>query len=634
MTTPRTDITRKGRWAVVGEGLVGDEFVSQHNTDIEAVEHASNWSAANAGKVARIEPPYYDVRVLVDPALDSDSDTTTDTTTEPVPETDTTTDTTTETDPEPTTDTTTEPEVMSIDMASIPSALTVGQRVSVPVTGIAESETIYFHLFDTEWGNLVRSNVIVTAGQVELLIPDVSGDRVLQLQYKTEYKAKKSVVVSATATTSGDTVDPVAEVGPEPTTDTTTDPQTPSDDTEKPQLTPGLGWTGPIETPAQIGERHERVIAHWNIVPEQAVSDGFTVGVIAHHLDGIDRVEIGANGGTWVSITEPSSNPRTQCEEYWTALDTSGHDGPVTLRAIAYPTQGQPAVLGDLTLYTSQVGAVLELPAGRHELPPQALPEKGWLTVRPAPGVAREDVVIFGKSRYWKGGNLHIQGVTWETPYGGGMCVGDPNDGSFKRVWFEDCDIKGRPETWWLASMFSESFYTDTKITNTQNVWNRAGKMLVRNVHIGRVYEDVIRSAGGLFVNLKVDRIDRGEYTTYHSDFLQAQRAGNLILQDVEVPSNEGQGIFPETLTDAAFVRVNITSTSHGKALQLMGTTQNVLFKDSIYDGGANLRDDQSFNVPEGERLLFNNVTAGRNPPYLPDGWDLPNVYVIPLPLL
>ena len=61
MTTPRTDITRKGRWAVVGDGLV-----SQHNTDIEAVEAAVNWSAANGGRTARIDPPYYDVRVLVD----------------------------------------------------------------------------------------------------------------------------------------------------------------------------------------------------------------------------------------------------------------------------------------------------------------------------------------------------------------------------------------------------------------------------------------------------------------------------------------------------------------------------------------------------------------------------------------
>ncbi|MEM6505014.1 MAG: hypothetical protein AAF711_06075, partial [Planctomycetota bacterium] len=389
----------------------------------------------------------------------------------------------------------------------------------------------------------------------------------------------------------------------------------------------------------QIGNRHERALAHWNVVPEQTVSDGFTIGIVAHHLDGIDRVEIAANGGAWVKIEEPSINPRTRCEEYWAVLDLEGKD-VIELRAIAYPNRGKPYVVNvvgndqTLRLYGSARGKVLELPAGRHELRPRDLPTTGWLTVRPAPGVDRKDCILVGRSRYWSEGNIRVQNITIETYKGGGTFVGDPNNNKLKRVWFDNCDFKGKPETWNLATEFDHSIYTDTTITDTQNVWTRSGQLLVRNVTVKRVYEDVIRTTGGLFVNLEVQLIDRGPYTDYHHDFLQARFAGNSILQDVNVPSNSGQGIFPETLQDAAFVRVYIKSTGSGKALQLMGTTKNALFKDSVFDGGAVLRESRSFNVPKGERLVFDNTSAGRQPPYLPSGWDLPGVYVYPEPPL
>ncbi|MEM9108414.1 MAG: hypothetical protein AAGC72_00110 [Planctomycetota bacterium] len=385
-----------------------------------------------------------------------------------------------------------------------------------------------------------------------------------------------------------------------------------------PTVRAGNGWVGATPTPGQIGNRHERALAHWNVVPEQTVGGGFTVGIVAHHLDGIDRVEIAANGGQWVKIHQPSINPRTQCEEYWTALDLNGQD-VIELRAIAYPNQGKPYVVnvvGDeqtLTLYASDRGKVLELPAGRHELRPQDLPDSGWLTVRPAPGVDRGDCILIGRSRFWGPGNVRVQNMTIETPKGGGVFVGDPNNDEFKRVWFDACDFKGKPETWHLATMFDHTIYTDTTITDTQNVFTRSGQLLVRNVTVKRVYEDVIRTAGGLFVNLNVDRIDRGPFDGYHPDFLQSRYAGNSILQDVNVPNNSGQGIFPDTLEDAAFVRVNIKSASVGRAIQLMGQTKNVLFKGGSYDGSAALRSERGFRIPAGERIVFENVEVREN---------------------
>ncbi|MEO0477713.1 MAG: hypothetical protein AAF085_17345, partial [Planctomycetota bacterium] len=123
-------------------------------------------------------------------------------------------------------------------------------------------------------------------------------------------------------------------------------------------VVPGDGWDGPTQTAGQIGTASELAIALWNVVPEQTVESGFTVGVVAHHIDGIDRVEIAASGGPWVSITEPTLNPRTQSTEYWATLSQL-EDEPIELRAVAYPRQGQPVVLESLLLHTDQIGQTI-----------------------------------------------------------------------------------------------------------------------------------------------------------------------------------------------------------------------------------------------------------------------------------
>lgn len=52
------NITRKGRWQVIdNEGNI----VSEHNTEIEACENATNWSFSNGGKRTSLNPPAYEV---------------------------------------------------------------------------------------------------------------------------------------------------------------------------------------------------------------------------------------------------------------------------------------------------------------------------------------------------------------------------------------------------------------------------------------------------------------------------------------------------------------------------------------------------------------------------------------------
>jgi len=116
-----------------------------------------------------------------------------------------------------------------------------------------------------------------------------------------------------------------------------------------PTLMPGPGFSGPTPEPPPVGSgtaSDRRAIAHWDVVPYQTVSDRLSIGVLAYHFNGIDRVEISLGDGPWVVIDEPTLNPATGAEEYQATLDASlVPDGDVEIRAIAYPIAGVPRVL-------------------------------------------------------------------------------------------------------------------------------------------------------------------------------------------------------------------------------------------------------------------------------------------------
>lgn len=614
---------------------------------------------------------------------------------EPAPEP-----TTPEPDPEPTPEPTAEPTPepatnpepieYAFDMSAVPASLSVGQKVTVPVSGFNDGDKVFFHLFDSNWKNLVRSNVQVTNGKLELTIPNVNGERIMQLQYGKSHKAKKTVFVNGSVQTPTPDpqpapevvepapVEPDASVDPEPAPTTPDEPEvvevdptpepepapqpTPAPDYSNdtsgaPNLVPGSGFSGATSVPGKIGDRHESVIAHWNVVPEQTVQDGFTVGVIAHHLDGMDRVEISANGGPWVRIDEPTINPRTKCEEYWAKLDLDGKSGPIQFRAIAYPLKGKPVLvtplgasysMQDLTLYSGAfVGAILELDAGEQRLSRKDLPDKGWLIVRPKPGVAREDVILTGESENWRDGRLKLENLTLKCPSGNNTMRGQyqgSNATVGQHVWFDNCRIIGngpKNTTSWLAFMWETATYTDCEISHVQNVFHayRSIKSLVRNVHVHNTYEDVFR-CNGLFVNVKIENLSREPMVEAkglegskrpHPDVWQATSINNMIAQDITATNNvNAQGFFPHNVTNVAMVRCKIDTVSPYRSLQIMGSTQNMLVKDSQFDGGAGFRG----SILDGERLMFRDSSAGSNPPYLPDAWDeTPGFIVIPPPL-
>lgn len=123
------------------------------------------------------------------------------------------------------------------------------------------------------------------------------------------------------------------------------------------QIFPGAGFTGPTIVPDMIGNparpgADAKAIARWDVVPYQTITGQFTVGVVAFHMNGIEKVSFSANGGEWVDVTETTLNPRTNVHEYWITLDAADfEDGLAEIRAVVYPrVAGRTRVLaGEIT---------------------------------------------------------------------------------------------------------------------------------------------------------------------------------------------------------------------------------------------------------------------------------------------
>ncbi len=130
-------------------------------------------------------------------------------------------------------------------------------------------------------------------------------------------------------------------------------------------LTPGSGFSGPTSQPAAIGSGRgadAKAIARWDVVPYQTFDGDYNVGVVAFHINGIDRVEFSVNGGPWLSVNNMTPNPQTAnhsdigvstngIAEYWATLHAADFpDGLIEIRSIAFPKVGIPRLLEPLWL--------------------------------------------------------------------------------------------------------------------------------------------------------------------------------------------------------------------------------------------------------------------------------------------
>jgi hypothetical protein len=575
-----------------------------------------------------------------------------------------------ETTPEP--EPTPEPVAMSFKMSAVPSTLSAGQRVVVPATGFDDGSVVYFHFFDQNWGNLVRANVTVNNGEVELVIPNVTGKRILQLQYKNIYKATRTVTMKETEVVLAEPTPEVIEpevIAPEPTPEpeTTPEPDTTSDPTgatggsdapvndgsgsgSTADPTPSVpvsadrllvrgtsGAKSPLPSLNQIGARHEVAIAQWNVVPQRQISGKFHVGVVAHHLDGIDYVAFSLDGGPWNKISDSSINPRTGSDEYWATLDADAKGGWREVRAVAVPITGTPRDMGTMRLHAGNNADLfpeIVLKAGTYnaqQLVNQiAAGAEGWTTIRPAAGVSQSQVVITGNAssagRHVRFKNITRKMTHWDEH-------NSRRDGN-SWWWFDNSRIEGDRKTRWILNEGGKQYYTDTVITDINAVFQSAN-LLARNVVIERAVEDVCR-VFGMMVNVTVKEVDRGEFTQKHPDLFQwaGSDVKGFIAQDVKSLKNVGQGLFTGPIHDSAFVRVDINVEGNYYGLQMLNKTRNVLLKQFKVSGGYGgiFRDDFNFVVPDGERLMIRDSSIGYKAPFLPRNWTLDGVEVLPRP--
>lgn len=407
-------------------------------------------------------------------------------------------------------------------------------------------------------------------------------------------------------------------------------------------LRPGDGWTGPTEQPPAVGDPaapgyDAKAIARWDVVPYQTFDGLFHVGVVAFHINGIDRVDFSVNGGRWTAVKEMTRNPQTDVYEYTATLNASDYpDGPLEVRAIAWPTRGVPRVLDVLPLnanangtlpsvarYVSPTGSdttgdgseakpfatimkaaraiqtangtgnadggTIYLTAGDYPLGPYSFGNltstaNRWLTITPAPGVAKADVRIVGSSttdglrtKLVRLSNLSVTGSLQNHAGTGGQ------------LWLDACELTGpgRAVNFSWLSGWTAAYWIDTAVSHSRDGID--GAALARNCYVHNIGSDAF-SNSGMVINSTAANIDMSG-TEFHPDVYQVYPSGsNRILYGVTATQNiGGQGVFAGnsvSLTDSAFVDVVINNTpTIMYAFQFGGPTSHLYIRNSAFAG-------------------------------------------------
>ena len=426
-------------------------------------------------------------------------------------------------------------------------------------------------------------------------------------------------------------------------------------------MTPGSGFSAATAQPGRAGSSsqfgyNDRVIARWDTVPYQTVTDKLNVGVVAFHNSGIDRVAFSVNGGAWVDVREMTLNPQTGVVEYWATLDASqfSKDGNVEVRAIAYPKVGIARVLQgadvssngsnpmflnvnkngtlpSLVRYVATTGSdstgdgsdakpfatiaraaqdigtdsgtgtadggTIYLKSGNYQLASVGVATNNrWLTIAAAPGVARGAVQITSAATA-AGLNTKLVRFLNLTVHGSSTSKVLTNTiGLNGSLWVDHSDVIGPGQTTAQGTYgWYAQYLTDSNISQMRD--GIAGD-ITRNVKMFNIGSDAF-SGSYLVVNSSVVDLDRLS-TSFHPDVYQVYpSANNVILYGVDATTNvEAQGIFVGagcTLTDAAFVNVRIDNQDTPtpfNVFQFLGTLTNMYVKDSYFNGPSNWRTD------------------------------------------
>lgn len=418
-------------------------------------------------------------------------------------------------------------------------------------------------------------------------------------------------------------------------------------------LVPGGGFAGATATPSAVGDSgadfySEKSIARWDVVPYQTFTGLFKIGVVAFHTEGIDRVSFSVDGGPWKDATSMTLNSRTGVTEYCAVLKASLHaDGPIQVRAIAYPVNGVPRLLagdtdsgnGEVSLFLNANaggtlpanvayvdstngsdstgdgtsgnpfqsimkaafavqtangtgnadGGTVYLLAGDHVLGTydfnlQTTTVNGWLTIAAAPGLAQSDVTITGSAT--------SDGIRTTLVHIQGITIAgilDTVNGCF--LWTDGCDIVGPGRTVDSSPGYAPNF--SAWATNSEiHGWALGITGSVIRDCTAHDLAGVAYQNGGLVVNSVAYDLD-ATGTINHPDVYQFfGNKGNVILYGLTTDGGvKAQGVFCGTdidLTDAAIVNCHIDNavSGVGRCFSFSGPTKNLYVKDSTFIGG------------------------------------------------
>lgn len=386
-------------------------------------------------------------------------------------------------------------------------------------------------------------------------------------------------------------------------------------------LVPGEGFSAPTPQPAAVGSAGSpgydaKSIARWDVTPYQEVSGEFEIGVVAFHRKGINRVEFSLEGGPWLPVTEMTENERTGVWEYWTTVNANElPDGPIEIRAVAFPNVGEPRVLEPLFLNANAHGTWgrgevwvssmtgsdssgngteaspfktiwkamqsfgsganidglrVNLMEGSHVFSgstnPYPVTADGWVTITSAPGADPQNVRLVGDATptnsRMRVGRIHLQNLTLDQRSGWPL-------GSFNTLnpmlWLDGVNAIGQGQFTntkpFHYANWTAAYVTDCQISEYKD--GCLGAKIARNVEMLRIGSDAFTNSS-LVINSSVRDMPGSPELGWHPDVYQffgvaGEARENVIVYGLRAYDVWGQGIFAKdlaSLKDIAFVNV------------------------------------------------------------------------------
>ncbi|MFG0242167.1 MAG: hypothetical protein ACF8R9_05195 [Phycisphaerales bacterium JB054] len=425
-----------------------------------------------------------------------------------------------------------------------------------------------------------------------------------------------------------------------------------SEDDAFAELEPGDGWDGPTDDPDPVGDNSmpgwdAKAIARWDVVPYQTITEDFHIGVVAFHINGIDRVDFSVNNGPWNSVPRMQLNPRTNVWEYTVLIRPEVfEDGLIEVRAIVWPEgAGVPRVLAGpiensldfrngnhSMVLTTNAGGTLPSPEawadavnGSDETGVVGDPEKPFRTpfralymITQAYGSSDGATVYLQPGDYTWGREEYmtspITSTRWATltsaagvskelvrfaTYTSGgfrtrlLCASDVSfdssislatSGNDSCVWVNQGLFDGG-SSFWSGSWYWGIYVTDTSFLDVGHAV--VSPSLARGITINGIDNDAF--PGGLFIVNSTVQGQNAEGTSNHADVWQARAEyeENILLYGLAVSNAREQGFFTRgnRHRDVAIVNCSLNLEGYPRQNQFIAPFQHLVLSHNTFAG-------------------------------------------------